>query len=65
MTTKQRIATLRVDAKTLRHCGFNARADYQMMHIVVRTSMTLSCWNKLQEVMTESCIMVADGFLVD
>ena len=62
MTTKQRIANLRTDAQVLRYCGFNARADYQMMQIVIRTSMTESEWTKLQE-MTPSCIMVADGFL--
>ena len=62
MTTKQRIDNLRTDAQILRYCGFNARADYQMMQIVVRTSRPESEWTKLQE-MTPSCIMLADGFL--
>ena len=62
MTTKQRIANLRTDAQVLRYCGFNARADYQMMQIVVRTRMTESEWTKLQE-MTPSCIMLAAGCL--
>jgi len=62
MTTKQRIKNLKIDAEVLRYCGFNARADYQLMQINVRTTMTASQWHTLQE-NTKSCVMVVDGFL--
>jgi len=37
MTREMKI--LKADAQILRYCGFAARADYQMMEIVVRTPM--------------------------
>lgn len=59
---KPNVKLLKAEAQILRYCGFNARADYQLMHIVVRAEMTPSEWTKLQD-LNESCIMVPPKFL--
>ena len=49
-TRNQRIAAVKSDAKLLRYCGMNARADLYMMQVVVRTPMTWSECRQLQDI---------------
>ena len=55
---------LKIEAKILRYCGFNARADYQRMQIVVKHAMFGWEATKLQE-QVESAIIVPYEYIKD
>ena len=58
------LSQLKNDAKTLRYCGFKARADHQLMEIVVRTPMF--GWEATQlQSKIKSAIRVPAEFLKD
>lgn len=62
-SAQTRIAAVKADAQILRYCGFKARADYQMMQVVIRTPMTLSEQRLLQETVSpHTAIHVPHGY---
>ena len=54
---KRQIEIMKSEAKILRYCGYSARADYQLMQIVINTAISNSEWSKLQET-HKSCLIV-------
>jgi hypothetical protein len=59
-----RIGILKADAKILRYCGYNARADFQAMQIVVKNIMFGWEHTKLQS-NVESCVVVPAEYIKD
>jgi hypothetical protein len=55
--TMSNLSTIKREAKILRYCGYAARADFQLMQIVIKTPLHANEWEALQK-MHKSCIIV-------